>query len=142
MFAFTVTLVSATCTYLTDARVPEYWYRESSHQYSAIARAKRQSRSACRRVFPGARVGRSNPVTVGVLGGLRARENRFSKLAVFDAGTGSSFSELGCVIGEDKVASFGWLVAGEAGFMLRLVGRFAVLIKLSEPPATCGGVLF
>ncbi len=47
----------------------------------------------------------------------------------------------GCVTGEDKVASFGRLVAGEAGFVHRLVGRFAIFIKLSETPAARRGVL-
>ena len=45
-------------------------------------------------------------------------------------------------MGENKVASFGRLVAGKAGFEHRLVGGFAVLIELSEPPAACRGVLF
>jgi hypothetical protein len=44
-------------------------------------------------------------------------------------------------MGENKVARFGKLVAGEAGFVHRLVGRFAVL-KVSEPPAARRGVLF
>jgi hypothetical protein len=39
----------------------------------------------------------------------------------------------------DKVASFDKLMAGKAGSMHRLVGRFAVF-ELSEPPAACRGV--
>jgi hypothetical protein len=42
-------------------------------------------------------------------------------------------------MGEDKVASYDMLVAGEAGFVHRLVGRFAVF-ELTEPPAACRGV--
>jgi hypothetical protein len=38
-----------------------------------------------------------------------------------------------CVMGEDKVASFDRLVAREAGFEQRLVGRSAVF-ELSKPP--------
>jgi hypothetical protein len=45
-------------------------------------------------------------------------------------------------MGENKVARLDRLVAGEASFVLRFVGRFAVLIELSEPPSTRGGVLF
>ncbi len=43
-------------------------------------------------------------------------------------------------MGEDKVPSFARLVAGEAGFESCLGAvRFAVLIELSETPATrCG----
>src|SRR3974390_259194 len=41
---------------------------------------------------------------------------------------------------EEKVASCGWLVAGEAGFVLRLVGGFAVLNEWGERPAACRGV--
>ena len=37
-----------------------------------------------------------------------------------------------CVMGEDKVANFGRLVAGKAGFVHSLVVRFAVG-ELSEP---------
>jgi hypothetical protein len=51
-----------------------------------------------------------------------------------------SFPVLTCVMGEDKVASFDRLVAGEAGFVHRLVGRFAVFIELSEAPAARRGV--
>ena len=47
-----------------------------------------------------------------------------------------------CVMSEDQVASFDRLVAGKAGFERRLFGRFAVLVKLSEPPAARRGVLF
>jgi len=47
---------------------------------------------------------------------------------------------LRCVAGEDKVPSFDGSVTGEAGFVHNLVGRFAI-IELSEPPATCRGVL-
>jgi hypothetical protein len=43
-------------------------------------------------------------------------------------------------MGEDKIASFDSLVAGEAGFEHRLLGGFAVLIELSEPPAARRGV--
>ena len=46
---------------------------------------------------------------------------------------------LGCVLCEDKVASFDRLVAGEAGFELRVVVRFSVL-ELSETPAARRGV--
>src|ERR1700694_3088703 len=42
---------------------------------------------------------------------------------------------LGCVTGENKVAIFGGFVAGKAGFVEGLVGRFAV-VELSETPAT------
>ena len=42
---------------------------------------------------------------------------------------------------EDKVLGFARLVARKAGFVQRLVGRFAVL-KLSEPPAARRRVLF
>src|ERR1035437_5485775 len=44
-------------------------------------------------------------------------------------------------MGEDKVASFGRLVAGEAGFVDRLVGRVTIL-EVTEPPAPPPGVLF
>ena len=47
----------------------------------------------------------------------------------------------GRVTGEDKVASFGGLVAGEAGFVHRLVARFAVR-KISKSPAARRGVFF
>ena len=53
-----------------------------------------------------------------------------------------SFSALRRVTGEDEVASFGRLVAGEAGLVLCLIGRFAVLIKLGEPPAARRYVFF
>src|SRR6266849_5640872 len=46
-----------------------------------------------------------------------------------------------CVTCEDKVASFGLVVAGEAGIHKRLVARFAVF-EVSEPPAARRGVLF
>jgi hypothetical protein len=39
----------------------------------------------------------------------------------------------GRVACEDKVASFDWLVAGEAGLKQNLVGRLAVF-ELSKPP--------
>jgi hypothetical protein len=42
-------------------------------------------------------------------------------------------------MGEDKIPSFGRLMARKAGFEHRLVGRFAVF-KLSEPPASRRGV--
>jgi hypothetical protein len=42
---------------------------------------------------------------------------------------------------EDEVAIFGSLVAGEAGFVQRLVARFAVL-EVGESPAASRGVLF
>src|SRR6516165_4659184 len=45
-----------------------------------------------------------------------------------------------CVTGEDKVARFGLIVAGEAGFHERSVGRFAVL-EVSETPTASRGVL-
>jgi len=45
------------------------------------------------------------------------------------------------VPGEDKVASFGLMVAGEAGLHPRHVRSFAVF-EVSEPPAAPGGVLF
>jgi len=48
---------------------------------------------------------------------------------------------LRCVTGEDKVAIFGRLVTREAGFVLRLVGGFAVR-KVCKPPAAGRGVLF
>src|SRR5512144_2824486 len=47
--------------------------------------------------------------------------------------------ELGCVMGEDKVASFDGLVAGKAGVVHRLVGGLAI-VELSEPPAAGRGV--
>jgi len=43
-----------------------------------------------------------------------------------------------CVTGEDKVARFGLIVAGEAGFHERLVGRFAIL----EMPVLAAEVRF
>ena len=42
-------------------------------------------------------------------------------------------------MGEDKVASFDTFVAGQAGFVRRLVSRFAV-VELSKPPAAHRGV--
>jgi hypothetical protein len=33
-------------------------------------------------------------------------------------------------MGEDKVASFGWLVAGKTGFVHRFIGGFPVVVKL------------
>jgi len=42
-------------------------------------------------------------------------------------------------MGEDKVASFGELVAGKAGHVYRLVGGFAV-VNLREAPAAGRGV--
>ena len=53
----------------------------------------------------------------------------------------SRVSKLRCVMSEDKVASFDWLVARETGLELRFVGRFAVFIKLSETPAARCGIL-
>jgi hypothetical protein len=44
-------------------------------------------------------------------------------------------------MGEDKIASFGLIVAGEAGIHQRLVARFAVF-EVSERPAARLGVLF
>src|SRR5262249_41061430 len=46
-----------------------------------------------------------------------------------------------CVTGEDKVARFDLIVAGEAGFHERFVARFAVLEVSKTPTARCG-VLF
>ena len=46
-----------------------------------------------------------------------------------------------CVTGEDKVARFDLIVAGEAGFHERLVAGFAVL-EVSKTPTACCGVLF
>src|SRR6266852_8137307 len=46
-----------------------------------------------------------------------------------------------CVTGEDKVARFDLIVAGEAGFHERLVARFTVL-EVSEAPTARCGVLF
>ena len=44
-----------------------------------------------------------------------------------------------CVTGEDEVARLGLIVAGEAGFHERLVGRrFAVLEVSETPTASCG----
>ena len=51
------------------------------------------------------------------------------------------FLRSGCVPGEDKVASFGLIVAGKAGTHKRLVARFAVF-EVSEPPTARHGVLF
>ena len=45
-------------------------------------------------------------------------------------------------MGEDKVASFDSLMARKAFFEIGLGARFAVLIKLCEPPAARRGVLF
>src|SRR6516225_4663012 len=45
-----------------------------------------------------------------------------------------------CVTGEDKVARFGLIVAGEAGFHESSVGSFAVL-EVSETPTASRGVL-
>jgi len=42
---------------------------------------------------------------------------------------------------EEEVARFGGFVAGEAGLVQRLVGRFPVF-ELSEPPAARRDVLF
>src|SRR5271163_884884 len=53
---------------------------------------------------------------------------------------GLSLSVSRCVMGEDKVAIFGGLVAGIAGFVHRLAGRLAVL-EISESPAARRGVL-
>ena len=47
----------------------------------------------------------------------------------------------GRVISEYKVAIFRRRVAREAGFVQRFVTRLSVL-KVSEPPAACRGVLF
>jgi hypothetical protein len=44
------------------------------------------------------------------------------------------------VTGEDEVAIFGRLVAGEASFVQRLVARFAVL-EVGKSPAVSRGVL-
>ncbi len=44
-------------------------------------------------------------------------------------------------MGEDKVASFSLIVAGEAGIHECLFAGFAVF-EVSEPPAACPGVLF
>ena len=44
-----------------------------------------------------------------------------------------------CVTVEDKVTGIGDLVAGKAGVVHRLAGRFA-LVKLSEPPTAGRGV--
>jgi hypothetical protein len=41
-------------------------------------------------------------------------------------------------MGEDKVAHFDLIVAGEAGFHERLVARFAVLEVSETPTARCG----
>jgi hypothetical protein len=46
----------------------------------------------------------------------------------------------GRVVSEDKVAIFRGRVAGETGFVQRLVARLSVL-KVSEPPAARRGVL-
>ena len=43
-------------------------------------------------------------------------------------------------MGEDEVTIFDRLVAGKAGFEHSLDGGFAVLIELSEPPATRRGI--
>ncbi len=53
---------------------------------------------------------------------------------------GSRYSR--CVTAEDQVASLDFFVAREAGFERRLIRRFAVFIKLSEPLAASCGVLF
>ena len=53
----------------------------------------------------------------------------------------SPLAPLGRITGEDKVGGFGRLVAGEAGFVLRLVGRLAAG-EVPEPPAAGCGVLF
>src|SRR5580693_2076891 len=58
---------------------------------------------------------------------------------VIDARTCNFGSVLRCVTGEDKVASFDRLVAGEAGLEQRLVRGFAVS-KLCETPAARRGV--
>jgi hypothetical protein len=42
---------------------------------------------------------------------------------------------------EDKVVSFDWLMAREAGFVHRLIGGFAV-VELRKPPTTRVGVFF
>jgi hypothetical protein len=44
-----------------------------------------------------------------------------------------------CVTGEDKVARFGLIVAGEAGLHERLVVRWFAVLEVSETPtARCG----
>src|SRR5580700_8490826 len=53
---------------------------------------------------------------------------------VIDERTRDFASALRCVAGEDKVASFDRLVAGEAGSEQRLVRGFAIF-ELSEAPA-------
>jgi hypothetical protein len=70
-------------------------------------------------------------------------------LLMFDAGSGSftdcvtyqvlRLSGLRCVTGEDKVASFGRLVARKTGFERRPGIRFTVF-ELSKPPATRRGI--
>ena len=44
----------------------------------------------------------------------------------------------GCIAGEDKVGIFGLLVAGEAAFHKRRVGRFAICEGSETPAAGCG----
>jgi hypothetical protein len=74
-----------------------------------------------------ARLGMSKPVCVE-----RARGPLYS--------SGSSYVRLLlrerwfslCVTGEDKVARFDLIVAGEAGFHERLIARFAVFLQLTE----------
>lgn len=56
-------------------------------------------------------------------------------------GASISFSLLRCVMGKDKVARFGLLVAGEAALHKRRVARFAVC-EVTEPPTAGCGVLF
>src|SRR6516164_7865308 len=47
-----------------------------------------------------------------------------------------------CVTGEDKVARFDLIVAGEAGFHERLVARRFTVLEVSETPTARCGVLF
>jgi hypothetical protein len=45
-------------------------------------------------------------------------------------------------MGKDEIASFGLLVAGEAGFHERLIARFAVAyVEVTESPSAPCGVL-
>jgi hypothetical protein len=47
-----------------------------------------------------------------------------------------------CVTGEDKVARFDLIVAGEAGFHERIVARRFAVLEVTETPAARCGVLF
>jgi hypothetical protein len=72
-------------------------------------------------------------------GVLAARSSRRSFFSAKSPGEPSASKYSRCITGEDKVASFGGLVAEKAVAVHCLCGGFAV-VKLSEPPAAGRGV--